>query len=201
MDDITVSDRDTPPNRPKLANVAVAILATNGFEQSELTTPKKAIEEAGASVDVVSPEAGKIRGWNHTDWGDEVPVDRTLEAAHPHEYDAIVLPGGQINPDLLRVSARAIEFIQGFADQGKPIAAICHAGWLLAEAGLVKGRRLTSYPSIRTDMENAGADWVDEEVVRDRNIITSRKPDDLEAFCRSIIEALAERAPATQTAA
>lgn len=201
MNDYTVSDAGTPPSRPGLANVAVAILATNGFEQSELTEPKKALEEAGASVDVVSPEAGQIRGWDHTDWGDSVAVNRALEVAHPDEYEALVLPGGQINPDLLRVSDRAIEFIRGFADQGKPVAAICHAGWLLAEAGLAKGRRLTSYHSIRTDMKNAGAKWVDEEVVRDGNIITSRKPADLEAFCRTIVDAVAERADATQTAA
>ncbi len=201
MNDYTVSDADTPPNKPKLANVTVAILATNGFEQSELSVPKQALEEAGASVDVVSPEEGRIRGWDHTDWGESVQVNRALEVAHPDEYAAIVLPGGQINPDLLRVSDRAVEFIRGFAEQGKPVAAICHAGWLLAEAGLAKGRKLTSFHSIRTDMKNAGANWVDEEVVRDGNIITSRRPDDLEAFCRTIIDAVAESAEATRTAA
>lgn len=201
MDDITLSDPDTPPNKPKLRDVRVAILATNGFEQSELTVPKQALEESGATVEVVSPESGEIRGWDHTDWGDTTPVNTGLDAADPGDYAALVLPGGQINPDLLRVDEDAVAFVRAFADADKPIAAICHAGWLLAEAGLAKGRRLTSYHSIRTDMENAGADWVDEEVVVDGDLITSRKPDDLGAFCRTLIDTVADRVGASGTTA
>lgn len=164
----------------------IAILATDGFEQSELTGPRQQLSEAGATVHVVSPKGGKITGWNKTDWGDAVPVDKPLDAARPEEYDALVLPGGQINPDLLRIDPQAIAFVKAFYQGGKPIAAICHAPWLLIEAGIAKGRRMTAYPSIRTDLANAGAVVCDEAAVRDEGIITSRNPDDIDAFSAAI---------------
>ncbi|WP_316013396.1 type 1 glutamine amidotransferase domain-containing protein [Roseobacter sp. HKCCA0434] len=168
----------------------IAILATDGFEQSELQVPLKQLKDAGAEVHVVSLEAGEIKGWDEDDWGDSVAVDKTLDQANSGEYDALVLPGGQINPDLLRVEEKAIKFIQAFDQEAKPIAAICHAPWLLIEAGLADGRMLTSYPSIRTDLTNAGAEVVDTAVVTDRNLITSRNPGDLDAFCDAIAEAV-----------
>jgi protease I len=170
----------------------IAILATDGFEQSELTEPKRALEDAGATVHVVSPKSGSIRGWNHTDWGDEVPVDRGLEQVRPEDYDDLVLPGGQINPDKLRLEPRAVEFVRAFFAAGKPVGAICHRPWLLVEADVVRGREVTSWPSLRTDLRNAGAQWVDREVVVDQGLVTSRKPDDLPAFNAKIIEEFAE---------
>jgi protease I len=157
----------------------------------ELLSPKKALEEAGATVHVISPEPDAIRGWDQTEWGESVPVDRTLDQAQVEEYDALVLPGGQINPDKLRTVEAAVDFVKRFAESHKPLAAICHAPWLLIEADLVRDRSMTSYPSIRTDMKNAGADWVDEEVVVDGNFITSRNPSDLDAFNETLISALA----------
>ena len=171
---------------------SIAILSTNGFEQSELEVPLKKLAEAGATVHVVSPEEGEIKGWDGDDWGDTVSVDKTLSSARPEEYDALVLPGGQINPDILRANAGAVSFIKAFGQAGKPVAAICHAPWLLIEAGLADGRMLTSYPSIRTDLRNAGANVVDQPAVSDRNIITSRNPDDLDAFCEAIADALGD---------
>lgn len=171
-------------------NKRVAILATHGFEQSELVKPLETLRGAGFDVDVVSPEAGKIRGWKGKDWGDEVQVDVALADASPGDYDALVLPGGVINPDKLRMDQAAVEFVRAFDRAGKPLAAICHGPWLLAEAGVAKGRALTSWPSIRTDLENAGGKWRDEEVVRDGHLITSRKPDDIPAFSKAVIEAL-----------
>ncbi len=173
---------------PAIARSRIAILATNGFEQSELEVPLNKLRKKGATVDVISLEAGEIKGWDQKDWGTAVPVDRALADADPADYDALVLPGGQINPDVLRVEKAAIDFIKAFDGAGKPIAAICHAPWLLIEAGLLKGRRATSYSSIRTDMINAGAVWEDREVVRDGLIATSRHPGDLDAFVATIVE-------------
>jgi protease I len=171
----------------KLQGKRIAILATDGFEQVELTEPKKALEAAGATVEVISPKTGQIKGWKFTDWGDSVKVDRALDDAKPLDYDGLVLPGGQINPDKLRLEPRAISFVGDFFNSGRPVAAICHGPWLLVEAGVIKRKTLTSWPSIRTDIRNAGGHWVDEEVVTDGNLTTSRKPDDLPAFNERII--------------
>ncbi len=176
----------------ELKNKRVAALVENGFEQSELLDPKKALEAAGAKVDIVSPRQGKVKGWQHTDWGQEVPVDRPLDAARAEEYDALLLPGGVMNPDKLRGNTRAVEFVKSFVDAGKPIAAICHGPWTLIEAGAVRGRKMTSWPSLRTDLKNAGANWTDAECVVDNGLVTSRKPDDIPAFNRKMIEEFAE---------
>ncbi len=170
----------------------VAVLATDGFEQSELEVPVAELRAAGAEVHVISPKAGEIKGWDGKDWGQSVMVDATLSDVTSDDYDALVLPGGQMNPDLLRVEAEAIEFITEFWKAGKVIGAICHAPWLLIEAGIADGRQMTSYASIRTDVQNAGADWVDAEVVTDEGLVTSRKPEDLPAFCAKLIEEIAE---------
>jgi protease I len=170
----------------------VAALVDNGFEQVELTEPRKALEQAGATVDVVSPQAGEVKGWNHKDWGEKVRVDRPLDQARPDDYDALLLPGGVMNPDKLRANAKAAEFVKGFVTSGKPIAAICHGPWTLIEAGGVRGRKVTSWPSLQTDLRNAGATWVDETVVTDNGLVTSRKPDDIPAFNKKMIEEFAE---------
>ena len=170
----------------------VAILATDGFEQVELTEPKKALEQAGATTEVISPKSGEIRGWKSKDWGDSVKVDKTLTNANPSDYDALVLPGGVANPDNLRMDEKAVRFVKDFAQSGKPVAAICHGPWTLVEAGVVKGHTLTSWPSLKTDLKNAGANWVDKDVVMDGNFITSRKPDDLPAFNKKVIEEIAD---------
>ena len=169
----------------------VAILATDGYERSELVTPRTKLAEAGATVDILSPKSGEIRSWDKTDWGDTVPVDADVSGASVGDYDALVLPGGQINPDKLRLEAAAVDFVAAFAATGKPLAAICHGPWMLIEAGVVRGRTVTSYPSIRTDLVNAGAEWKDMEVVTDGSLITSRNPGDLDAFCEAIGAALA----------
>ncbi|AXK73612.1 type 1 glutamine amidotransferase [Lysobacter sp. TY2-98] len=164
----------------------IAILATDGFEQSELMEPRARLKAAGHDVDVISPKAGEIRGWRHTDWGESVPVDVELSKASPDDYDALVLPGGQMNPDVLRQDAAALDFVRAFDRAGKPLAAICHAPWLLVETGIAKDRDVTSWPSVRTDLVNAGAHWKDAEVVVDGQLITSRKPDDIPAFVKAI---------------
>jgi protease I len=170
----------------------VAILVADGFEQVELTEPKKALEEAGAVTKIVSPEEGEVRGFKHTDWGDKFPVDVALEDADCKDYDALLLPGGVMNPDKLRIIPKAIAFIKGFRKAGKPIASICHGPWTLIEADMVRGRTITSWPSLKTDLRNAGAMWVDKEVVVDDGIVTSRNPDDIPAFNEKMIEEFAE---------
>jgi protease I len=179
----------------QLKGKRIAILATDGFEQVELIEPKKALEAAGAKVEVISPKSGKIRGWKFTEWGDTVPVDKTLEHAKSFDYDGLVLPGGQINPDKLRIEPQAVAFVGDFFNSGKPVGAICHGPWLLVEAGSVKRKTLTSWPSIRTDIRNAGGHWVDEEVVTDGNLTTSRKPDDLAAFNDRLIREFSKARP------
>lgn len=176
----------------RLKGKRVAILATDGFEQSELTEPKKALEREGATAEVVSPHGGEIQGFRHHDKGDTVPVDRELAQARPEDYDALMLPGGALNPDQLRMDGKAVAFTRHFFETRKPVAAICHGPWTLVEADVVRGRRVTSWPSIRTDLKNAGAEWIDEQVVTDRGLVTSRKPDDLPAFCDKMIEEFAE---------
>ena len=168
----------------------VAILATNGFEQSELLEPKKNLEDAGAKVTVLSLKTGEIKGWDHTDWGKSVKVDGLVKEAKPADFDALVLPGGQMNPDVLRTDSSAVTFVRTFVESGKPVAAICHGPWTLIEADVVRGKTMTSWPSVRTDLKNAGAHWVDEPVIVDGNLITSRKPQDIPAFSQAIAEAL-----------
>jgi len=170
----------------------VAILATDGFEQVELTEPRKALEQAGATTEVIAPKSGEIRGWKSKDWGDTVKVDKALSNAKPGDYDALVLPGGVSNPDHLRMDEHAVQFVKQFAQSGKPVAAICHGPWTLIEAGVVKGHTMTSWPSLKTDLKNAGANWVDKEVVMEGNFITSRKPDDIPAFSKKVIEEIAD---------
>ena len=176
-----------------LNNRRVAILTEEGFEQVELTSPKQALEEAGAKVDVVSPKAGKIMAWDKTNWGIEINVDKLLNDVSPDDYDALVLPGGVLNPDKLRQNKEAVAFVSAFLDEGKPVAAICHGPQMLIETGMIGGRTLTSYPSLETDLKNAGAHWIDQEVVVDNGLITSRRPDDLEVFNQKAIEEIGER--------
>jgi protease I len=171
-----------------LQGKTIAILATDGFEQSELIKPKQALEEAGARTQVVSPAEDKIKGWDKKDWGKEVPVDVPLKSANASQYDALLLPGGVMNPDQLRMIPEAVKFVKHFVDHGKPIAAICHGPWMLVESGAVRGRTVTSWPSLRTDIQNAGGTWVDEQVVLSDGVVTSRKPDDIPAFNREMIE-------------
>ncbi len=175
-----------------LSGKKVAILTENGFEESELTSPLKALKDAGAEVHVVSPVAGKVKAWNHDHWSIEVPVDKDLAKASPEDYDALVLPGGVMNPDKLRRNKKAVEFAAHFLNSGKPVAAICHGPQLLIETGLLKGRKLTSFSSLQTDLKNAGAHWEDKEVITDNGLVTSRKPDDLPAFNEKMIEEIAE---------
>ncbi|SFW57651.1 MULTISPECIES: type 1 glutamine amidotransferase domain-containing protein [Luteibacter] len=176
----------------RLKGRRVAVLATDGFEQSELTEPKRLLEEAGATVDVIAPgDAQRIKGWSGKDWGEEVPVDVQLAKADASGYDALVLPGGVINPDKLRTDEKVLGLVKTFAESGKPIAAICHGPWTLINAGLVKDKKVTSWPSLKQDLSNAGARWEDSQVVKDGNLITSRKPDDIPAFTNALIDTLA----------
>lgn len=175
-----------------LSGKKVAILVADGFEQVEMTEPRRALEEAGAQTFLISPSQGKVRGWQHTEWGDSFDVDVPIAQANPEDYDDLLLPGGVMNPDKLRVNPLAVQFVKRMFASGKPVAAICHGPWLLAEAGISKGRMLTSYPSIHTDLINSGAKWVDREVVVDEGLITSRKPDDIPAFNQKMIEEFSE---------
>ena len=182
----------------ELKGKRVAIVATDMVEQVELLEPRKALDEAGATTEVISIEPGTIQGFNHYDRGDEIPVDRTIEEASAGEYDALLLPGGVGNPDVLRMDENVVSFVRDFFEQGKPVAAICHGPWTLVEAGVVRGRKLTSWPSVQTDIRNAGGNWVDEEVVVDQGLVTSRKPDDIPAFNAKMIEEFAEGKHAEQ---
>ncbi len=178
----------------------VAILATNGFEESELTSPKNALEKAGATTHVIAPESGTIKGWKDGNWSKDVDVDAVLDSVDASDYNALVLPGGVINPDLLRRNDKAIEFIRSFFKAHKPVAAICHGPQLLIVAEVVEGRKMTSFSSIRKDLENAGAHWVDQEVVVDEGLVTSRSPEDLDAFNAKVVEEVAEGKHEEQTA-
>jgi protease I len=175
-----------------LSDRKVAILTEEGFEQVELTSPKEALEAAGATVHVISPKGGKIKAWDKTNWGIEINVDKVLSDVSPDDYDALVLPGGVLNPDKLRQNVEAVAFVSSFMEEGKPVAAICHGPQMLIETDMIHGRRLTSFPSLQTDLRNAGAEWVDEEVVVDNGLVTSRRPADLEAFNKKAIEEFAE---------
>ncbi len=169
-----------------LNRLKVAILVTDGFEQVELTEPRKALDDAGAETRIVSPKDNEVRGWEFTDWGRTLPVDLQLSKARPDDFDALLLPGGVINPDKLRMDPEAVAFVRAFFDAGKPVAAICHGPWTIVEAGCASGREMTSWPSLKTDLKNAGAQWVDREAVVDGNLVTSRKPDDIPAFNREM---------------
>lgn len=175
-----------------LSGKRVAILVTNGFEEVELTEPRKALDLAGAVTQIVSPSDETVRAWSFINWGDEYPVDQALDQAKPDEFDALLLPGGVLSPDKLRIEPKAISFVKAFVDAGKPIAAICHGPWTLIEAGATRGRQMTSYPSLKSDLVNAGAKWVNQEVVVDNRLVTSRNPDDIPAFIEKMIEEFAE---------
>jgi protease I len=180
-----------------LLGLKVAILITDGFEQVEMTEPRKALDDAGATTRIVSPKHKRVRGWMFTDWGNEYPVDVPLEHAHEPKFDALHLPGGVMNPDTLRTDAQAVAFVKAFFDAGKPVSVICHGPWTVIEAGAARGRRIASWPSLKTDLRNAGAEWVDEAVVVDQEqLVSSRKPDDIPAFNNAMIELFAQRVPA-----
>jgi protease I len=178
--------------RDNLTGKRVAILATDGVEQVELTQPRTALDGAGAVTMVVSPNEGTIKGWQHDKWGDLIKVDLPLNQARASDFDALLIPGGVMNPDTLRMDRKAVDFVRAFFSEGKPVAAICHGPWLLVEAGVLRGRSVTSWPSLQTDIRNAGGDWVDREVVTDEGLVTSRKPDDIPAFSKKMIEEFAE---------
>lgn len=176
-------------NNENLRGLRVAILVEEGFEQVELAEPRKALNQAGAETRIVSPKQGdRLRAWNFTNWGDEFPIDLSLDRAQPQDFDALLLPGGVMNPDILRMQPKAVEFVKSFFDAGKPIATICHGPWTIIETGAARGRRIASWPSLQTDLRNAGAEWVDQEVVVDGNLVSSRKPDDIPAFNPEMIE-------------
>jgi protease I len=176
----------------ELKNKKVAILVTDGFEEVELTKPRKALEEAGVQTQIVSPKTGSIKAWNHTEWGDKYEVDMPLSETNAGEFDALLLPGGVINADHLRMDDQAVQFTSRFMESGKPVAVICHGPWILIETGKLKGKKMTSYPSLKTDLENAGVQWVNEEVVTDHGLVSSRKPDDIPAFNKKMIEEIRE---------
>jgi protease I len=170
-----------------LEGLKIAILVENGFEQVELVEPRRALDQAGAKTSIVSPQSEHVRGWNFTDWGDDFPVDIALDQTQPQDFDALLLPGGVMNPDALRMQEPAVDFVKAFFETGKPVAVICHGPWTVIEAGAARGRRIASWPSLKTDLRNAGAEWVDQEVVVDDNLVSSRKPDDIPAFNREMI--------------
>ncbi len=176
----------------ELQGCRVAILVENGFEQVEMTEPRKALDEAGAKTVLISPVPNEVKGWNLKEWGDRFPVDQSVDSADPQQFDALLLPGGVMNPDKLRTNPKAVRFVKTFVETGKPVAAICHGPWTLVEADVVRGRTLTSWPSLQTDIRNAGGSWVDREVVREERLVTSRKPDDIPAFNREMIRVFAE---------
>ncbi len=178
--------------KSKLNGKKIAVLVTDGFEQSEMVSPKEALEKAGAEVHIIAPSGEKVRAWDEEDWGETFRVTAPLKKADPDAYDALLLPGGVMNPDKLRRDKRAVDFVRSFVEAGKPVAAICHAPWTLIEAGVVPGRRLTSWPSLQTDLRNAGAEWVDEPVVVDHGLVTSRKPADIPLFIRKVVEEFGE---------
>lgn len=171
-----------------LKGLKVAILVEDGFEQVELMEPRKALDQAGATTQVVSPKSDHVRGWKFTEWGDTLAVDVPLDRAQPDAFDALLLPGGVMNPDRLRMQPKAVAFVRAFFDAGKPVAVICHGPWSVIEAGVARGRRIASWPSLKTDLRNAGAEWLDREVVVDRNLVSSRKPDDIPAFNRAMLD-------------
>ena len=177
--------------KDSLSGKKVAILATDGVEQVELTEPKQNLEDAGATTEVIAPKSGEIKAWKFKEWGDKIKVDKSLDQANPSDYDLLMLPGGVMNPDHLRMEPKAVQFVKDFARTGRPIAAICHGPWTLIEAGLVRGKKMTSWPSLQTDLKNAGAHWVDEVVVVDGNLITSRKPADIDIFSRAMMDKVA----------
>jgi len=176
----------------KVTGKKVAVLATNGVEQSEFEKPVQALKEAGAEVTIVSLKSGTFKAWDQKNWGKEISVDKTVDSAKAAAYDALVLPGGVMNPDTLRTNKDAVQFVKDFMTAGKPVAAICHGPWMLVEADVVRGKKLTSYPSIKTDIINAGGNWVDQEVVTDMGLVTSRNPNDLPAFCKKMLEEIGE---------
>jgi protease I len=186
--------------RQSLDGLRVAILVTVGFEQVEMTEPRHALDAAGARTTLITPTKDKIKAWQHTDWGDEFTGDKTLDEVDPGDFDALLLPGGVMNPDKLRMNPDAVSFVKAFVDEEKPVAAICHGPWLLVEVEGARGRKLTSWPSIKTDLINAGAEWVDEEAVRDGMLVTSRKPDDIPAFNKAMIALFSEAVSATAAA-
>lgn len=185
----------------ELTGLKVAILVDDGFEQVELTEPRKALDDAGATTQIVSPRDKQVRGWKFTEWGDSLPVDVKLDGAKAQDFDALLLPGGVINPDSLRMQKNAVAFIKAFFDAGKPVGTICHGPWTIIEADAARGRKIAAWPSLKTDLRNAGAEWMDQEVVVDGNLVSSRMPDDIPAFNRALIERFGQaKAPARQAA-
>src|SRR5215470_17099554 len=199
--DKQISEEEKNMANENLRGLKVAILIEDGFEQVEMVEPRRALDEAGAEIHIVSPRNKKVRSWVFTEWGDEFPVDMPLDKARPDDYDALLLPGGVINPDKLRMQPKAVEFVKAFFDADKPVASICHGPWMVIEAGAARGRRIAAWPSLKTDLRNAGAEWVDEEVVVDGNLVTSRKPADIPAFNRAMLQRLAQGRRRTDQAA